>query len=281
MSEQIMEHIGEDGTFTDEFAKTVIAELGEGYVETQERGRCKTLDDIHDIKALAKSAIDSRRAHAKLSESEFRRPEDTATDEDKVAYKKRLRTELGATGKLEDYLIEKPLNFPEGLPWNEEDAKTWAQFFCDEGYSVEMKNKLVAAMEKETVEAYNKLQQTKKEAFDIAVKEITDKHQPPAIIEMGRLAFRYLDTWGSDEAKEIIGADEETGRKSMNEMPENFEEWNKRGVPPVQVEHMARVAKDMQSGTNKVGDVKVGNLDADADFVAKCSEKSPALQPKG
>ena len=63
MSEQIMEHIGEDGVFTGEFAKTTIAELGEGYQDS------KSLDDVHNISALAKIAIDSRRANTKLTEA--------------------------------------------------------------------------------------------------------------------------------------------------------------------------------------------------------------------
>lgn len=276
MSEQIMEHIGEDGAFAEGFAKTTIAELGEGYVETQESGRCKILDDVHDIKALAKIAIDSRRKSNELDEAAktaIKRPGENATDEEKSAHKKLLRTELGATGKVEDYSFGKPLNLPEGLPWNEEGAKKWAQYFCDKGWPVEMAREMVAAVHAEAIETFNKLQTTSKESFDAAVKVITDKNQPDAIKEMGRLAFKYLDTWGSDKAKEAI--------KGMFEMPENFEEWNKRGVPPAQVEHMAKVAKDMQSGKNKGGDEKGGKLDADAEFVAKVNEKSPALQPAG
>lgn len=276
MSEQIMEHIGEDGAFAEGFAKTVIAELGEGYIETQERGRCKGLDDIHNITALAKSAIDSRRANTKLTEAAktaIQRPGENATDEEKSAHKKLLRTELGASAKVEDYALDKPLNLPEGLPWNEEGAKKWAEFFCKNNIPVEIAREIVAAFHTEAIETFNKLQQTNKESFDAAVKVITDKKQPDAIKEMGRLAFKYLDTWGSDEAKEAI--------KGMYEMPENFEEWNKRGIPPAQVEHMAKVAKDMQSGTTKVGDKTGAKTDADAEFVAKVNEKSPALQPAG
>jgi len=270
MSEQIMEHIGEDGAFTDGFAKATISHLGEGYQDS------KSLDDVHNIGALAKIAIDSRRANTKLTEAAataIQRPGETATDEEKTTYKKMLRTELGATGKIEDYSFGKPLNLPEGLPWNEEGAKKWAQYFCDKGVPVEMARELVAAVHAETIETFNKNQQTNKEDFDKAVKEITDKNQPDAIKEMGRLAFKYLDTWGSNEAKEAI--------KGMYEMPENFEEWNKRGVPPAQIEHMARVAKGMQSGTTKVGDKTGGKMDADANFVAMVNAKSPALQPAG
>ncbi len=274
MSEQIMEHIGEDGAFTDGFAKTTIAELGEGYQDS------KSLDDVHNIGALAKIAIDSRRANTKLNEAAataIQRPGENATDEEKAAHKKLLRTELGASTKVEDYAFGKPLNLPEGLPWNEEGAKKWAQYLCDKGVPVEMARELVSAVHAETIETFNKLQQTNKEDFDKAVKEITDKNQPDVIKEMGRLAFKYLDTWGSDEAKETI--------KGMYEMPENFEEWNKRGVPPAQIEHMARVAKGMQAGTTKTGDTTKtktdADADADADFVAKVNEKSPALQPAG
>ena len=274
MSEQIMEHIGEDGVFAEGFAKTTIAELGEGYVETQERGRCKILDDVHDIKSLAKVAIDSRRKSNELDEAAktaIKRPGENATDEEKAAHKKLLRTELGASTKVEDYAFGKPLNLPEGLPWNEEGAKKWAQYFCDEGWPVEMAREIVSAIHTEAIETFNKLQGTNKETFDTAVNVITDKSQPDAIKEMGRLAFKYLDTWGSDEAKEAI--------KGMFEMPENFEEWNKRGIPPAQVEHMAKVAKDMQSGKTKFGDTTKTKTDADAEFVAKVNEKSPALQP--
>lgn len=268
MSEQIMEHIGEDGAFADGFAKATKAHLGEGYQES------KSLDDVHNIGALAKIAIDSRRANTKLTEAAkttIQRPGETATDEEKAAHKKLLRTELGASVKVEDYNFGKPLNLPEGLPWNEEGAKKWAQYLCDKGVPVEMARELVAAVHAETIENFNKLQVTNKESFDAAVKVITDKNQPDAIKEMGRLAFKYLDTWGSDEAKEAI--------KGMFEMPENFEEWNKRGVPPAQLAHMAKVAKDMQSGTTKAGDTTKTKTDADADFVAKVNEKSPALQP--
>ena len=268
MSEQIMEHIGEDGAFAEGFAKTTIAELGEGYQDS------KSLDDVHNIGALAKIAIDSRRANTKLPAAEtttIQRPGETATDEEKAAHKKMLRTELGATGKVEDYAFGKPLDLPEGLPWNEDGAKKWAQYFCDKGVPVEMARELVSAVHAETIETFNKLQVTNKESFDAAVKDITDKNQPDAIKEMGRLAFKYLDTWGSDKAKEAI--------KGMYEMPENFEEWNKRGVPPIQVEHMANVAKGMQAGTNKVGDKTGANTDADANFVAMVNAKSPALQP--
>lgn len=268
MSEQIMEHIGEDGAFTEGFAKTTIAELGEGYQDS------KSLDDVHNIGALAKIAIDSRRANTKLTEAAktaIQRPGETATDEEKAAHKKLLRTELGASTKIEDYAFGKPLNLPEGLPWNEDSAKKWAQYFCDKGWPVEMAREIVSAIHTEAIETFNKLQGTNKETFDAAVKVITDKNQPDAIKEMGRLAFKYLDTWGSDKAKEAI--------KGMFEMPENFEEWNKRGIPPTQVEHMAKVAKGMQSGTTKAGDKTGGKTDADADFVAKVNEKSPALQP--
>ena len=270
MSEQIMEHIGEDGAFTDGFAKATKAHLGDGYQDS------KSLDDVHNIGALAKIAIDSRRANTKLTEAAataIQRPGETASDEDKSTFKKLLRTELFAGAKVEDYNFGKPLNLPEGLPWNEDGAKKWAEYFCKNNIPVEIAREIVTAVHAETIETFNKLQVTNKETFDTAVKVITDKNQPDAIKEMGRLAFKYLDTWGSDEAKETV--------KGMFEMPENFEEWNKRGIPPAQVAHMAKVAKDMQSGKNKSRDEKGGKLDADAEFVAKVNEKSPALQPAG
>jgi hypothetical protein len=268
MSEQIMEHIGEDGAFTDGFAKATITHLGEGYQDS------KSLDDVHNIGALAKIAIDSRRANTKLTEAAataIQRPGENATDEEKAAHKKLLRNELGASAKVEDYNFGKPLNLPEGLPWNEEGAKKWAEFFSKNSIPVEIAREIVTAVHTEAIETFNKLQVTNKESFDATVKVITDKNQPDAIKEMGRLAFKYLDTWGSDEAKEAI--------KGMFEMPENFEEWSKRGIPPAQVAHMAKVAKGMQSGTTKAGDKTGAKPDADADFVAMVNAKSPALQP--
>jgi hypothetical protein len=273
--EGIMEHISEDGSFTDGFAPAVIEALGEGYVENDERGRCKHLDDIKSVTALAKTAIDTRRANAKLSESEFRRPDDNATDEVKTAYTKRLKTELGASDKLEDYMFGKPENFPEDMTWDEENAKKWAQYFLDKGYPVSMVKELTKDMHAETVEGHNAKKAAAKIKLAADIKGITDAHQEPARLEMGRLVCKYIELFLSDEVKEKT--------KGMYEDAANIEEWNKRGVSPQQWLHMATVAKVTQSSGPLPPGTPSGTPSedqADKDFVNKVNALSPALQSK-
>ncbi|MEE9365891.1 MAG: hypothetical protein V3W44_04305 [Dehalococcoidales bacterium] len=275
--ESIVDHIGADGTFTDGFAGAVTAELGEGYEDTKYPGEFQTLT------ALTKAGIDSRRANTKLTEAaknSIARPGEGASDEDRAAFKTTLRSELGATGKLDDYKVAKPENLPAGLPWNEEGAKGLAQFCCEQGIPVGVYETMRDAAVSNGVAAFNASEETAEKdantAFDTAVKALTDTKTGPELIEMGTLARKAIEGYN------LPGKDKEHAQAVMaatSAAPADLKVWREQGVSPTSFAYLAAIGKDMVAGTTKRGDGSAGgDGDGQKNFVDHCSSQSPSLQ---
>lgn len=300
--ETVMDHIGADGVFTTGFSAAAITGLGEGYENS------KYLDDVTDISALVKRGIDTRAKNTELSEqlkTAIRRPAQDASDEDKAAFRKSLLTEAGATFNIDDYKIGRPTDAPEGLPFSQEGADAMAEMLCAAGVPLDTYKTVVETAKQNAIAGFNANQSTRKEVFDTAVKAVTDEHQPGKITELGRLAFLYVQNYGlpagSKQAAEaisgptgrkddsgalVMGADGKPERKqSMYDIPSDFAEWDKRGVSPSMVMHMAGVAGRTQAGTTKPGDGSGGGGSEtpeekqQREYIAACNANSPGLQP--
>lgn len=308
----ITDHMGPDGVVTEGFAgamkERIIAEHAAKTGGTVEEARVlygdtKFLDDITSITGLAKTGIDSRRANTALTEAAktaINRPGENATDQEKADYRKTLNTECGATGNLADYKYGTPPDLPKGLQWNEQGAKELAEFCCERGVPVDVYEAMFKMTCDNSYAAHNAAVQGQETIFTAAAKELTDKNQPDALIEMGRRAFAYINTpgWCSEAAIEAVtrplsdekdaagnlklGPDGQPARKgSMNDIPGDLAEWNRRGVPPSQVLHMAIVAAEMESGRTKTGSGTGGETpekEAENKFVDGCNAKSPGMQ---
>jgi hypothetical protein len=302
-----MDHIGADGTFTEDFSAAMISELGDGYVESEQQSRCKVLDDIHDIKSLAKSAIDSRRANTQLTEAAKRsiqRPADDASDADRAEFRKSLLVEAGATGNIADYKVLKPTDLPEGMAFNAEGADAMAELCCAQNIPLDIYKIMVETGRQNAVAAFKQGEVGRQEKFDAAVKAVTDAYQPDTLIERGRLAYKYVEEFGlpsgSEKGKAAIlggptGETDDTGaialdmngqpkrHKPMYDMADDFGEWQRKGVSPAMLIHMASVAEQMQSGDNKRGDVRVGSETTEErqhrEYLASINANSPDLQP--
>ncbi len=292
--ETVMDHIGADGVFTEGFSKAITTELGEGYVETQDKGRCKILDDVTDVKALAKVAIDSRRQSVELSEQVKKglsKPADTASDEDKSAYKKMIRTESGASEDVSAYVFAKPDNLPEGMPYSEEAAKKWAQVFCDLGVPVEAAQAIIAATYEQEVAKFKtavtdkqQKESDERKAYDKDVTDIREKHQPDDIKVMGRQVVKFIGEEGGDDVT-VDGATKKglktmVTEKGMFNTPDDFGKWKEIGVSPSDFLFFARMGKIMSAGVQRETSPGVPMSKERAAAIAhnKVNANSPDLQ---
>jgi len=294
----MMDCIGADGVFTGEFAGAAMTHLGDGYVEASGKERCKAIDDVHDLGGLVKVAADGRSKITKL-EAQLGQamvaPAEGATDAEKLAYRQKLDTARGATGNLDDYTFAVPDNLPEGLPFDEESGKGLAAFCCDNNIPVDVWELLKKVVTENAIQSFTTARTQEEEGFTTAVKAITDANQPDAITKMGRLAFKYVDKFCSEEVKESVvrpltgekdvagkiinGPDGQPKRGvSMYEIPHDFEEWRKRGFGPEHVQHMAKVAEVTVAGESKTGGPGSAEVSAADKFQDACSAKSPAMQ---
>ncbi len=274
--EGILDHIGADGTLTAGFAAAVKTELGADYADS------KYMDDVTTVTGIVKRGIDTRRDNTRLTEAAkntIARPAEGATDEQKREFKKLLSTEIGASANVDDYKVGKPENLPEGLPWNQEGADAWAQYFCDRGISIEDAKDITQALQKEAISAFNTSKEDDvkagKEAFDTGVKAITDTKSGPEIIEMGTLARKAIDGYGlpgkdAEHCKAVAAA--------TAAAPSDFEIWRAQGVSPTSFAWLAAIGKDMVAGSTKLGDGSAGDDSKEAGFVAGCSGNSQSLQ---
>ena len=285
--EGILDHIGADGVVMDGFAgavKTVLVAEANAAGNTDlatHYGESKYLDDVNSITSLVKRGMDTRKTNTQLTEAAkntIARPAEGATDEKKAEFHATLRTELGATGNLDDYKVVKPEGLPEGLPWREEGAKQLAQFCCDNGIPVAVYESLMAGGVENGLAAFKSSSEAKQkeadDAFNTGVKAITDKKSGPEIIEMGTLARKAIDGYG------LPGKDAEQCKAvslATAAAPSDFALWRTNGVPPTSFVWLAAIGKDMVAGTTKLGGGS-GETDAAANFVEHCSSASESLQ---
>lgn len=282
MPETIMDQIGADGTFTEGFAGAIKTALGDGYADS------KYFDDIHDLTALAKRGIDTRAKNTELSEqlkNPIRKPDETASDGDKAAFQRGLQVELGAGDSADKYMFGKPEDLPEGLPYNEESARLWAEFFNSKGVPVETARDIVKAVWDQAIAGHNAKMQAEKAKFDTDVTEIREKNQPDELKVLGRQAVDFVNAYGSadtsTDGQVIKGLQTLVKEANLYESPDDFEKWLSVGIDPGQWTLMAKIAKDMQAGSQHMGDgVPGGNTEEKqaANFVNAVSAKSPGMQ---
>lgn len=277
----IEEHIGEGGLFTEGFAGEMKTALGKGYEET------KFFDDAKDLSSVFKIAIDSRAKISELGEqlkATVNRPGADASDEDKAAYRKTLQKELGASDKLEDYVVGKPDNIPKGLPFNEDAPRGWAQMFMEQGIPVDVAKGIMTAIYDRTIEAHNTKLADAQKVFDTEVEEITSKHQPDDLKIMGRQVVSFINLYGSEDV--VTDGVTQEGMKTMTtnagmfSTPDDFEKWKALGVNPKDFMFMAKIGRETDGGGPKGGTPGPASQSAvaEAEAINAISGKSPGMK---
>lgn len=289
MPETIMDQIGADGAFTDGFSGAIKTALGGEYAES------KYFDDIPDVTALAKRGIDTKVKNTELSEqlkNAIARPGEMASDDDKAAFNRGLQVELGAGKTAEEYMFGKPENLPEGLPYNEESAKVWAEFFNSKAVPVETARDIVKAVWDQAIAGHNAKMQAEKAKFDTAVTEIRGKNQPEELKVMGRQVVDFVNAYGSADtpvkdasgqevpSQKIKGLQSLVKEANLYETPDDFEKWLTVGIDPSQWTLMSRIGKDMQAGSQRAGAGGAGGATSEAKSQAALQNAVCAQTPE-
>ncbi len=289
--EGILDHIGADGVVGTGFAGAVKTALAAEATAAGDAdlaahyGASKYLDDVTSLTGLVKRGMDTRRDNTRLTEAAkntIPRPAEGATDDEKAEFKKLLRTEIGASGNVDDYKVPRPENLPEGLPWNQEGADAWARYFCDRKVSVEDARDITQALQKEAISAFNASKEDDAragtEAFDAGVKTLTDTKSGPELIEMGTLARKAIEGYGlpgkdADHCKAVAAA--------TAAAPSDLAIWRAQGVSPTSFAWLAAIGNDMAAGTSKLGDGGAGKgEDTEKQVANKVNALTPEFQQK-
>jgi hypothetical protein len=167
----------------------------------------KLPEDLRDWGSLKKypTAADALRAHRELERAwdgrkETKPPGEGATPEEIAAWRK----VIGAPEKPEDYGLKAPDNLPEGVKWNDDFAKSFAELAHKHHLPpavvkelAEFHNANIAGMHKQAQEAQAQQAETVKGELAKAWGQDTGKN--------GAMAMRYAETLGLDPADPSIG----------------------------------------------------------------------------
>jgi len=289
MPETIMDHIGSDGTFTESAGAAANAALGADYANS------KYLDDIPNVLTLIKRGIDTRTKNTELSEQlkgSIAKLGETASDDEKAAFRKGLQVELGSGDSAEKYMFGKPENLPEGLPYKEESAKEWAEFFHSKGVPVDTAREIVKAVWDQAIAGHNAKMQAEKAAFDKTVEGIREKHQPDDLKVLGRQAVNFVNAYGSTDTPEkdasgrdiagkvIKGLQTLAKEAKIYDAPDDFDKWLGLGIDPGQMMLMAKIAKDMQAGSQHSGVPGAGGATSEEKAAANLQNAVCAQTPE-
>lgn len=157
------------------------------------------LADFKDPAALAKSYLETK----KLVGQKLGIPGADATPEAKAAFEKAL----GVPDAPEGYEFKKPDSLPEGMEYNEEDAKQWAGKMKELGIPKDKANALRDEFIKQQVEGFKKVDGEYKadasktdEGFDKAATRVFGDKKEAAMQNSRVMLEKYV----SAETREII-----------------------------------------------------------------------------
>lgn len=282
MAANFSELVGSDGTFADGFGDAIKTALGDDYAET------KFFEDVPSLTTLAQRSIDSKRKITEQAEqikgyaNAVVPPGSNATDEQKAAYKAKIRELSGAGKTAEDYLFGKPENLPEGLAYDENHARKWAEFFHAEGVPVDTARSIVQAVMNEGVATHSAKIERQKKEFETEVGKIRASNQPDAVKEMGRHVSSFIEAYGTDDSNDngqmIKGLKTLAKEAGVFDSPDDFDKWLSIGIEPGQFLLLSRIGKDMQAGRARSGSATGSGGSAEADFINTVNAGSPGLR---
>ena len=229
--------MGDDGKFTPEFNPGM---LGEEYKDS------KFLETTPDLVSLMKAGIDTKSALGKKLEGHIAPLGENATDDEKAAHRKSLMSGLGTSvEKVEDYGLVKPEDWPENVPFDEENTKVFADFLFGRGWPKEEVQELVSLYNKNAVTKYND-----------SVKQLKSDWKGDALIKKARTAAKAMVQFGTDELVKVVN---EAG---LITTPDDFKKWQDLNISAAQIRVWANIGEKMKSdsaipdeGSNK-GDKK-------------------------
>jgi hypothetical protein len=239
MGFNITEHIGEDGSFKETFAPSVIETLGPDYKDS------KALEGITDSVGLTKAYIDTKKLVGQKLEGVIKKPGEKATEAEKAEYHKSLLKELGTPEKPEDYVFDRPEKLPDGMVYDENFETAFRQVFAE----IDLPASMATALSKK----FNELQTANFQAYmeqqeNVFKEDVAslDKDWPGDKGSLNnRAALAALNEFGTPELKKLIADAKLSEAGNIN----NHALWRKSGLSPTQRRVWAAIGTRMKSPT--------------------------------
>lgn len=278
MSENFVDHIGDDGNFGSGFKDAAIGHLGKDFAET------KVLDDVTSVAGLVKHFAHTKRDHGRLGkqlENSIQRPGDKATDTDKLKFKQGLLKELGSSTDPAAFTIYGD-EWPEELGKNEEYEKHLRDTFVKHGIPVDSANGIVADNNRYYIASLEKGAKDQAKKWDDSWDALGvdwPGEQKAANIRLAVQAMLALDT--NKDRTDLLRPKSETNKNGLDLFndPTNAEKWRKMGIAMSAIKQWHHIATKTSAGTMVSGAGGTGGAkSAEVEACNAINKNSPELQ---
>lgn len=254
-----MEGISNEGVFEDSFRTNVLP----GYLGDDHKGS-KVMDDVPNVGTLIKRFADTKSAFDKKLENVIQKPGESATEDEKSAYRTALAVASGAPVTAAEYEFFKSEKLPEGMERNQTMEDRFRTEFFKHKAPKELVKALSQVFEELQIEGFNAMM-----AEDVKKQEeitaTTQKVQDDKIDQLKkggwtgdaakvkpRVAFHALKKFNTGDPEFIKKLDE----SKVYDNPEDFAAWKKLGVSAADLERWSVIGEAMGvsvSPTDKSG----------------------------
>jgi len=264
---ELLQHIGEDGSFSESFIGAARTIAGEGFEES------KVFDDVHDVDTLTKNYAHAQKKLGERAENVINKPGENASEEDIAAYHQSLLQELGPAEKPEDYEFNTE-GLPEGFNYSKELENHWREFFHSNKWPVSMVNQVAEKMKEISLQQFQSNKEAQERIFKESCVAFDKDFKGDSAVEDNRLAFQAIKDFGTDELIKVL---QEAG---VYDDPTNHDKWQKAGFTPDQRRvwiNIARATKRQTNIPNEGSDQNKNNINK---VISDIYKNSPELTGK-
>lgn len=248
--------MGDDGKFTPEFNPGL---LGDDYKDS------KFLETTPDLVSLMKAGIDTKSALGKKLESHIAPLGENPSEEEVATHRKSLMAGLGTVVENADgYELGKPEDWPEGIPFDEETTKHFADYLFSKGYPKEMVRELVSEYNGVVLKRFEEFARDEQEGWDKDVRELKSDWKGATLIKKARTAAKAMLQFATDE---LVG---EIKKADLVTTPDDFGKWQALGMTAAQIRVWNNIGEKMKSD-KAITDEGISEADKKGDQKGKLS----------
>lgn len=240
------EFLTDTGDFTDEFKTALPGMLGENHVDS------KVMDDIPNISALVKSHADTKSALSKKLDNVIQKPGDSATDDEKAAYRTALAEASGAPKEASEYEFYKADKLPEGMERSTELEDKFRAVFHEHKAPKALVKALSQVFEEVQIAGFNgvmeadkvekaKVADEKQKQFETESTVLKTDWPGDQLPTNARISLAAIQKYGSDE---LIKKLKDAG---MYENAADIAKWRDSGVPIETLRLFHKIGKETLS----------------------------------